>query len=97
MRISGSVFRDGERVTFWGRSNEIAQDGIGATLTGSLEAGEVVSLELSLPLSSVPLKLRAVVRYRDGLRHGFEFLIQHSKQRETLGRVCEMLAGSVEE
>ena len=75
----------------WGRSNEMGQDGIGATLTGELKAGEVVSLELALPLSSYPLKLRAIVRYRNGLRHGFEFLIQHKEQRDTIQRVCEVL------
>jgi hypothetical protein len=39
----------------WGRSNELGEDGIGATLTGGLEPGEVVALELSLPLSAQPL------------------------------------------
>jgi len=31
------------------------------------------------------------VRYRDGLRHGFEFLALNREQRETVARVCEML------
>jgi hypothetical protein len=37
------------------------------------------------------MKMRAIVRYRDGLRHGFEFLALTNDQRETLMRVCEML------
>jgi len=92
IRIAVTVFRGGETISMWGRSNEIAEDGIGATLTEELEPGEVVSMEVSLPLSSYPLKLRAIVRYRDGLRHGFEFLIQHAAQRDTLRRVCEVLS-----
>ena len=91
IRLTVNVFRSGDTVSMWGRSNEIGQDGIGATLTGELVAGEVVSLELVLPLSSYPLKLRAIVRYRNGLRHGFEFLIQHTEQREAIRRVCEVL------
>jgi hypothetical protein len=89
--LTVNVFREGETVSMWGRSNEIGQDGIGATLTGELKPGEVVSLELALPLARAPLKLRAIVRYQDGLRHGFEFLIQRNDQREAILRVCEVL------
>ena len=92
MRISVQVFRGGETSSLWGRSNELGEDGVGGTLTGELEAGEVVSMELSLPLATYPLKLRALVRYRIGLRHGFEFLAINDQQRDVLRRVCEMLA-----
>jgi len=92
MRISVEIFRSGETTALWGRSNELGEDGIGGTLTGELEPGEVVSMELSLPLAAYPLKLRALVRYRIGLRHGFEFLAMSDEQRDVLRRVCEMLA-----
>lgn len=92
IRLSLHVFRSGKNVALWGRSNELGEDGIGGTLTGELEPGEVVSLELSLPLAAYPIKLRALVRYRDGLRHGFEFLAVSAEQREAIQRVCEMLA-----
>ena len=42
VRVSVSVFRAGENLSFWGRSSELGEDGIGATLTGELEPGEVV-------------------------------------------------------
>jgi hypothetical protein len=32
------------------------------------------------------------VRYRQGLRYGFEFLTLSEAQRETIRRVCQMLA-----
>ena len=92
MRISVQVFRTGEVTSLWGRSSELGEDGVGGTLTGELEPGEVVSLEVSLPLAAFPLKLRALVRYRQGLRHGFEFLAVTSQQRDVLRRVCGMLA-----
>jgi len=94
VRLSVRVFRKGETVSLWGRSSELAEDGLGGTLTGPLEPGEVVSMEFSLPLAVEPLKLRAVVRYRSGLRHGFEFLALTEKQRDALRRVCEMLSHS---
>lgn len=92
IRVSAKVFRPGAAIDLWGRSIEFGQDGIGVTLTGELEPGEVATLELTLPASSVPLKLRALVRYRDGLRHGFEFLARDEVQRETIRRTCELLA-----
>ncbi len=91
VRLSVHVMREGEKVSVWGRSHELGQDGIGGTLTGQMEPGEVVSMEMAMPLAAAPLKVRAIVRYRDGLRHGFEFLAMSAEQRETLMRVCEML------
>jgi hypothetical protein len=90
------IFRAGATTSLWGRSNELGEDGVGGTVTGELEVGEVVSLELSLPLAACPLKLRALVRYRIGLRHGFEFLAINEQQRDVLRRVCEMLATGIE-
>ncbi|MGA7217629.1 MAG: PilZ domain-containing protein [Candidatus Sulfotelmatobacter sp.] len=89
------MFQAGEFTSCWGRSTELGQDGIGATLTGELETGEIVSLEFPLPLSPYPLKVRAIVRYRQGLRYGFEFLTLTDNQREMLERVCEVLAGKL--
>ncbi len=95
VRLTVNVFRDGTSLSLWGRSSEFGQDGIGGTLTGELELGEVVSLEFSLPAAIHPLKLRGVVRYRNGLRHGFEFLAVSAAQREDLRRTCEVLGGAV--
>jgi len=92
VRMQVKMFQGGEFRNCWGRSTELGQDGIGATLTGELESGEIVTLEIPLPLSPYPLKVRAIVRYRHGLRYGFEFLTLSESQRETLRRVCQMLA-----
>lgn len=92
VRVSAKVFRPNAPFELWGRSIEFGPDGIGVTLTGELEPGEVATLELTLPGSSHPLKLRGLVRYRDGLRHGFEFLARDAMQREAIERTCELLA-----
>jgi hypothetical protein len=49
-------------------------------------------MEIVLPLAPYPLKFRAIVRYRDGLRHGFEFLALSKEQHEAIARVCKLLA-----
>jgi hypothetical protein len=92
-RLQVGMFQNGEFRSCWGRSTELGRDGIGATLTGELEPGEIVSLDIPLPLSPYPLRIRAIVRYRQGLRYGFEFLTLSEVQRDTISRVCDMLAG----
>ena len=91
-----TVFREGVTSELWGRTNEVGLDGVGATLTGELKAGEVVALEFPIPLAPRVIKVRAVVRYSQGLRCGFEFLIVTDDQKETLRQVCESLANSSE-
>src|SRR5438034_11022278 len=74
IRISIQVFRDGETISLWGRSSELGEDGSGGTVTAELEPGEVVSMELPLPLTPFPIKFRPLLRYGAGLRHVFEFV-----------------------
>jgi len=92
VRLQVKMFQEGEFRTCWGRSVELGQDGIGATLTGKLEPGEIVTLEIPLPLTPYPIKVRAIVRYCQGLRYGFEFLTMNEAQRDTIQRVCQYLA-----
>src|SRR6201997_2839596 len=58
VRLQVKMFQAGEFRNCWGRSTEIGQDGIGATLTGSLEPGEIVTLDIPLPLTPYPIKVR---------------------------------------
>ena len=94
VRIQVSVFREGLTTTCWGRTSELGEDGIGATLSGELQAGEVVSLEFPIPLPPHVMKVRAVVRYSEGLRCGFEFLVVTDEQRRMLRQVCVALANA---
>ena len=94
VRMQVAVFREGVTIELWGRTNEVGLDGIGATLTGELKPGEVVSLEFPIPLAPLVMKVRAIVRYSEGLRCGFEFLIVTGEQKETMRRLCEMLANA---
>jgi hypothetical protein len=93
-RIQVAVFRDGLTTNCWGRTSELGLDGIGATLTGKLRVYEVVSLEFPIPLPPHLIKVRAVVRYSDGLRCGLQFLVMTDQQRLLLREVCVVLANA---
>ena len=94
VRIQVAVFREGVTTTCWGRTSELSMDGIGATLSGQLAVGEVVSLEFPIPLPPHIIKLRAIVRYSDGLRCGLQFLVVTAEQKLLLHEVCVVLANA---
>ncbi|HKU23535.1 MAG TPA: PilZ domain-containing protein [Terriglobales bacterium] len=86
LKVAVQVFREGVVESLWGRCNEIGQDGMSATLTGELQPGEVATLEFTLPATVLATRLRAAVRYRNGYRHGFEFLTLTDGQRQAIQR-----------
>ncbi|MGE5207607.1 MAG: PilZ domain-containing protein [Chlamydiota bacterium] len=90
MRVAAQVFREGVVESLWGRCNEIGVDGMSATLTGELQPGEVATLEFTLPAGLIATKIRAIVRYRKGFRHGFEFLTLTDGQGDAIQRALEM-------
>lgn len=63
----------GER-TLHGRTKDISESGLGATVAGELKIGEIVELDFHLTGSLTPVKLQAEVKYRQGFQYGFHFL-----------------------
>jgi hypothetical protein len=75
-----------ERVS--GRCGEIAVAGLSALIPREIKPGELVSLELAIPHLNQNVSVRAVVRQRKGLSHGFEFISLQPQQRETISSLC---------
>jgi hypothetical protein len=80
-----------EYVCVPGRCFEVGEMGLGAVIARELPAGEMVSLELSLPQLHPTQPLRAVVRHRMGFLHGFEFVSLVPEQRELIRAFCRTL------
>jgi TonB family protein len=76
-----TVLRSGVPDTVPGRSLNLCERGIAAVLAGEVATGEVVGVEVRLPLAADPLHARAMVRYHDKLRCGLEFLGLTAEQR----------------
>jgi len=79
-----TVLRSGVPDTVPGRSLNVCERGIAAVLAGEVAAGEVVNVDVRLPLAADPLHARAMVRYQDKLRCGLEFLGLTADQRATI-------------
>ncbi len=74
-----------------GRCTIIAQGGFGATLAGELPIGSEVEAELVLVGGCAPIKANAVLRYRYGFRHGFEFSAIGPEDRDVIRDFCAHL------
>jgi hypothetical protein len=77
-----------------GRCFEIAEAGLGAVITSELNAGEMVTLEFSIPDIPEVFVIRSVVRHRMGFLHGFEFIGMLLKQSALIQSFCQTLEPS---
>lgn len=75
-----------------GRTKNISESGMAATLAGDLELGEVVELQFQLPGAGTPLTINADVRYHHGSQYGFHFVGLTSEQTETIRRAVAAVA-----
>jgi len=86
--------REGE-AAIWGRCSDLSEEGLGATIVGSLNLGEVLSIQLPLRPHEQPVSLQATVRYQNGFHYGFEFLTMNDAAREALKSTCAGLAQGI--
>jgi hypothetical protein len=76
-----------------GISLDISEGGMGALLPASLQVGEMVGIELPLPMHS--LSTIAIVRYASDVRSGFEFLGLTAEERSQIAVASAPLAAGV--
>ncbi len=85
-----------------GRCTDVSEGGVGAMVAGELAAGQQIAVEFRLP-NVGPLRARALVRYQDKVRCGFEFvglaaehreMIRYWSHRVTTGAAAAVLEGA---
>ena len=81
-----------QRGTLRGRSLNISEAGIAGVFVTVWDVGALVCLEFSVPVTSNPVRVGAVVRSRSGYRYGFEFVDLSPEQREIINKTCRTLA-----
>ncbi len=74
-----------------GLCNQIGEGGLGAIIGSELSVGEMVNLQLSMAAETEPISVRAVVRWRERLQHGFEFIGISEPQLATIHQYCNNL------
>lgn len=79
-------------MVFHGRTKDISEGGLGATIAGELQTDDPVELEFYLPGKLSPMKIMAEVRYRQGFQYGFRFLDVTPEQRLAIREATIQLA-----
>jgi hypothetical protein len=74
-----------------GCSLNINQAGIAGLFATEWDLGASVSLQFSVPFTSTPVRVRAVVRNRTSYQYGFEFVDLTPEHSNTINRTCRML------
>jgi hypothetical protein len=77
--------------TLNGRTKDVGEGGLGATIPGTIASGEIVEVEFQLPAATEPLRLKAEVRYCQGFQYGFRFLHPTEQQRELIRKATRDL------
>jgi len=92
VRLKVTSTRGGVRTIVYGRGTDVSEGGMSAYVALELNLGSSVEMEVTLPYAQQPLKVKARVRSREGLRYGLEFLSLTPPEREVILRTCKALA-----
>jgi hypothetical protein len=82
------IITDANRKAVFGRTRDISEGGLGGVIADPLEPGTRVELEFPVPVHDIPLKMTAIVCFRRGFHHGFEFLVRDSNDIAVIKRIC---------
>ena len=84
--------RSGDLVkTVYGRGTNVSRGGLAGYLAIELTIGDTVELEITLPYSSQPLSITAVVKNRASYCYGLEFLDITRAVQDQIERCCRAL------
>lgn len=87
-RISVSVTSGRTVKTIYGRTRDIAEGGVGAVLSAPVDPGTRARVEIAIEAQSAPLMLDALIVYRRGFSHGFEFVAPSPEDLALIRRIC---------
>jgi c-di-GMP-binding flagellar brake protein YcgR len=94
LRFKATMTKEGKRIVLFGQGTDVSEGGMAAYIPTELATSDIVELELSLPYltGQQPLRIRAVVRNRNGFRYGLEYTSLASADREMLLKCMKALS-----
>jgi len=80
---------------YHGRTKDLSEGGLGATIAGELPSDGPFELEFYLPGKLSPIQVRAEVRHHQGFYYGFRFTEVTTQQRDEIRSSLLTLAVSM--
>jgi hypothetical protein len=75
----------------YGRTRDVSEGGLGATVPSDLPLGMVMELEFQFPNARDSICLEAKIVYRQGFQYGFIFLAPTQAQIEAIRKATRLL------
>jgi PilZ domain len=88
--VVASLIGDRDIISLRTRCESISEGGAGAPGLESFAVGDLVTLELHLPVSANPIWVDTVVRYSSTARCGLEFRFLGPDQRKLIKHYCRL-------
>lgn len=79
-----------------GRTTDLSEGGMAVSLSSAFLLGQLVTVEIPVPSEEHPVKVRAVVRYGNDDRHGFQFDGITEEQKSRIRRLTKIGSASGE-
>ena len=75
-----------------GRGNELSEGGMALTAGVELKPGDEAAVEFTPPYTGMPIRIRGVIRNRQGYRYGMEFVTGNDEEKEQADRLRAVLS-----
>jgi c-di-GMP-binding flagellar brake protein YcgR len=94
LRFKATMTKNGKCIVLFGQGTDVSEGGMAAYIPTEFAVSDVVDLELALPYltGQQPLRIRAVVRNRNGFRYGLEYMSLAPADREMLLKCLRALS-----
>lgn len=92
VRLKVSYKKDGKVTVAFGQGSDVSEGGMAGYIPIEQTKGDYIDIEMTLPYSPTPIKVKAAIRNRNGFRYGLEYIQIENADREALLRSLKALA-----
>jgi c-di-GMP-binding flagellar brake protein YcgR len=92
LRLRAQVRVENKPKTVHGQASDLSLGGMAVYLPLELPVGDKIEIEVTLPYTTAPAKIDAVIRSRRSYQYGVEFVNPSASANSAINRACASLA-----
>jgi c-di-GMP-binding flagellar brake protein YcgR len=92
VQVKAKLGVNGEHRVLHGRGTDLSCGGVAAVIAADLVIGQTIDVEVTLPYTTQPVRVRATVRNRDSYRYGLQFVNLSPADQKLIQQTCTALA-----